>query len=210
MTFLDVIALISGGKDSIFSMLHCVANGHNVIALGNLYPPILEPGTSQDLNSYMYQTVGHTLLPLFSTTLSLPLYRQEISGSAINEEKDYDPTEKSALSLDAQSTSFEEQDETESIFSLVKRIMLDHPTANALCSGAILSSYQRTRIESVAVRLGLIPLSFLWQYPSLPTPIPGPAELLDHMATAGLDARLIKVASGGLGEDLLWGSVTLD
>ena len=36
---LNVIALVSGGKDSFFSLLHCLANGHRVVALANLYPP---------------------------------------------------------------------------------------------------------------------------------------------------------------------------
>lgn len=36
---LNVIALVSGGKDSFFSLLHCRANGHRVVALANLHPP---------------------------------------------------------------------------------------------------------------------------------------------------------------------------
>lgn len=28
----------SGGKDSCFNLLHCVAEGHHVVALGNLRP----------------------------------------------------------------------------------------------------------------------------------------------------------------------------
>lgn len=35
---MKVLALISGGKDSCFSMMHCVANGHEIVALGNLCP----------------------------------------------------------------------------------------------------------------------------------------------------------------------------
>ncbi|KAH2141994.1 hypothetical protein KXV68_007084, partial [Aspergillus fumigatus] len=35
---LNVIALISGGKDSLYSILHCIRNGHKVVALANLYP----------------------------------------------------------------------------------------------------------------------------------------------------------------------------
>ncbi|KAL5347093.1 hypothetical protein ACLOAV_008236 [Pseudogymnoascus australis] len=35
---LNVIALISGGKDSIYSLLHVLSLGHRVLALGNLYP----------------------------------------------------------------------------------------------------------------------------------------------------------------------------
>lgn len=33
-----VVALISGGKDSIFSIMQCIAAGHEVVALANLYP----------------------------------------------------------------------------------------------------------------------------------------------------------------------------
>ena len=35
---MKVVALISGGKDSCFNMLHCVANGHEIEALANLKP----------------------------------------------------------------------------------------------------------------------------------------------------------------------------
>jgi diphthamide synthase (EF-2-diphthine--ammonia ligase) len=33
-----VVALVSGGKDSCFSMLQCVAAGHEIVALANLRP----------------------------------------------------------------------------------------------------------------------------------------------------------------------------
>lgn len=104
-----------------------------------------------------------------------------------------------------------EADETESLLPLLQKVMREHPTATALSTGAILSTYQRTRIESIATRLSLIPLSYLWQYPSLPTPSPNtgpsPINLLRDMAAVGLEARIVKVASGGLGEGLLWGDV---
>jgi len=29
---------ISGGKDSCFNMMHCIANGHEIVALANLKP----------------------------------------------------------------------------------------------------------------------------------------------------------------------------
>ncbi|MCJ1350483.1 MAG: hypothetical protein MMC33_000464 [Icmadophila ericetorum] len=263
---LNIVALISGGKDSIYSLLHCLANGHNVVALGNLHPPItpsfsplapsdvLPPpdpttatthagtnipvtayaGTEQsstavsndlpaasssfsspspsvieasqappeeeeDLNSYMYQTAGHTLLPLYSRAIpSIPLYRAPIVGQAINIDKSYSPTPTSLLA---------EHDETESLIPLLRVILDKHPEANAISTGAILSTYQRTRIESVALRLGLIPLAWLWQYPILPSPYSlkdRPAGLLRDMGHVGLEARIIKVASGGLDERLLW------
>jgi len=207
---LNVVALISGGKDSFFSILHCIANGHTVVALANLHPPPRVPskaspeegptGTSirdgedeDDLNSYMYQTVGHSVIPLYAEALDLPLYRQEILGTAINADKSYAPS------------SDDDGDETESLIPLLRKVMVAHPTANALNTGAILSDYQRTRVESVALRLGLVPLSYLWQYPYLP---PGlQTSLLDDMAAVGQDARIIKVASGGLDEGFLWGNV---
>ena len=191
---LNVIALISGGKDSFFSMLHCLHNNHRVIALANLYPS--QPSEKSDLNSYMYQTVGHAVIPLYEHALSLPLYRRQISGSAINTERDYDPASSSCAPY---------EDETESLLLLLADIKKAHPEANAVCSGAIQSTYQRTRVESVAVRLGLVPLSYLWQYPCLPIPTPSEGGLLEDIAAVGLDARIVKVASGGIDENFLWG-----
>ncbi|KAJ4987778.1 ATP-binding endoribonuclease [Stagonosporopsis vannaccii] len=187
---LNVIALVSGGKDSFFSILHCIANGHKVVALANLHPA---PGASdnEDINSYMYQTVGHSVIPLYEQALDVPLYRQEITGKAVHSERDY------AAAPGAQ----QEQDETEDLVPLLRKAMLAHPEANAVSTGAILSTYQRTRVESVALRLGLAPLSFLWQYPLLPPY--SQSQLLFDMAAVGQEAIVIKTASGGLDERIL-------
>ena len=48
---LKVIALISGGKDSFFSLLHCIQNGHKVVALGNLYPAAEKPASGSERGS---------------------------------------------------------------------------------------------------------------------------------------------------------------
>ncbi|MCJ1394769.1 hypothetical protein MMC18_007649 [Xylographa bjoerkii] len=210
---LQVIALISGGKDSFFSVLHCLTHNHALVALANLYPP--PPSSlptvreyqdgSPDLNSYMYQTVGHALIPLYATALGIPLYRQQITGTAVDAQKDYSAPATTLPETYALDADF--YDETESLLPLLKRVLADHPHANALSAGAILSTYQRTRIESIALRLGLTPLAYLWQYPHLPTPMPSPAGLLHDMAAVGLDARIVKVASGGLDERFLWENV---
>lgn len=203
---LKVISLISGGKDSFYSLLHCLQNGHKVIALGNLYPSPSASGhgtaeedeghttsseDEHDLNSFMYQTVGHTVIPLYEQALGIPLYRQPISGTAVQTGTTYEHADV--------------EDETESLIPLLTRIMAAHPTANALSTGAILSTYQRTRIESVALRLGLTPLSYLWQYPILPPCTQ--SSLLSDMEAVELDARIVKVASGGLDESFLWTNV---
>ena len=102
-------------------------------------------------------------------------------------------------------------DETESLTTLLTEIKAKHPCANAICSGAILSTYQRTRVESIALRLGLVPLSPLWQYPIFRFPSHSgggsPSSELDHIAALGLDARIVKVASAGLDDSLLWRSL---
>lgn len=56
-----VIALVSGGKDSCYNMMQCVAAGHEVVALANLRPA----NHKDELDSYMYQTVGHEAIDLY-------------------------------------------------------------------------------------------------------------------------------------------------
>lgn len=188
MASLNVVALISGGKDSFFSILHCLANGHKVVALANLHPQAQD---AEDLDSFMYQTIGHAVIPLYEKALGLPLYRQEIQGTATVHERDYHHGDS--------------EDETESLVPLLHKVLAAHPEVNAVSTGAILSDYQRTRVESVALRLGLTPLSYLWQWPSLPPQTP--TSLLQDMAAVGQDSRIIKVASGGLDESFLWQNV---
>ncbi|KAJ5583035.1 YjgF/Yer057p/UK114 family [Penicillium sp. DV-2018c] len=212
---LNVIALISGGKDSLYSILHCIRNGHKVVALANLYPePKNKPTTTttnpqneeedeEDIDSFMYQTIGHSVIPLYEQALQIPLYRQPITGNAVDTARIYGTTTNTA-------------DETESLVPLLNRIKQAHPEANAVSAGAILSTYQRTRIENVANRLGLVPLAWLWMYPSLPAPGARVADtlaiaqagLLEDMAAVRCDARIIKVASGGLDEGFLWENVS--
>ncbi|PKK42486.1 hypothetical protein CI102_14455 [Trichoderma harzianum] len=221
---LNVIALISGGKDSFFNLVHCIRHGHRIVALANLFPAVdganeavedvqfIDPeqqtsratedesAHEEDLNSFMYQTVGHEVIPLYAAATGIPLYRQPIRGGALHHERDYD-----------YSSGGQKADETESMLLLLKAIKARHPEANAICSGAILSTYQRTRVESVALRLGLTPLAYLWKYPVLPSPeneVADDAQLLRDMAVAGLDARIIKVASAGLDESHLWERVS--
>ncbi|KAF2647346.1 adenine nucleotide alpha hydrolases-like protein [Lophiostoma macrostomum CBS 122681] len=205
-TGLRVVALISGGKDSFYSILHYVAAGHSVVALANLHPPSTPNHDSaeeeeEDLNSYMYQTVGHSIIPLYAEALGIPLFRQEISGSAVNTSRDYAAPKRD----EDQGVEGREEDETESLVPLLRKVLDAGLGVNAVSTGAILSTYQRTRVESVALRLGLTPLSYLWQYPNLPPY--SQSGLLHDMAAVGQNARIIKVASGGLDELFLWENV---
>ncbi|XP_045536782.1 diphthine--ammonia ligase [Papilio machaon] len=163
------VALISGGKDSCYNMLQCVGAGHTIVALANL-----QPQNKDELDSYMYQTVGHQGIDLYAEAMGLPLYREVISGVAVDQGRYYNPTE---------------NDEVEDLYRLLKRIM-DDLDIEAVSCGAILSDYQRVRVENVCQRLGLVCLAYLWRR--------NQKELLQEMIASGIEAIIIKVAALGL------------
>lgn len=51
---MKVVGLISGGKDSIYNLYRCKEEGHEIVCLANL-----KPKTGTEIDSYMYQSVGH-------------------------------------------------------------------------------------------------------------------------------------------------------
>jgi diphthine-ammonia ligase len=81
-------------------------------------------------------------------------------------------------------------DEVEDLRALLAAAKAAVPDLGGVCSGAILSDYQRLRVEAVAATLGLVSLAYLWRR--------NQASLLAEMAAAPLDAVLVKVAALGL------------
>ena len=173
---MKVVALVSGGKDSCFNMLHCVSNGHEIIAIANLSPP----KHIDELDSYMYQTVGHEMINLYSQAMDVPLFQQTISGTSIQVSSTYTKTT---------------NDEVEDLYTLLKKVRDVLPDVQGVSVGAILSDYQRVRVEDVCNRLGLISLSYLWRQDQL--------KLLDTMIKCNMDCILVKVASLGLNRNHL-------
>ncbi|GMM38720.1 diphthine--ammonia ligase [Saccharomycopsis crataegensis] len=172
------VALVSGGKDSCFNILHCLSNGHELVALANLYPKT--SSSSEEIDSFMYQTVGYTVLQNYQECIGVPMYRKEILGTSKNVGMQYQPT------LD---------DETEDLYELLSTCKQNHPDLTAVSVGAILSSYQRIRVEHVCQRLGLTSLAYLWQR--------NQNDLMGEMCGSGMDARILKVAAFGLNQDHL-------
>ena len=170
---MEVCALVSGGKDSLFNIKICEELGHSVTCLANLHP---QSSQVEELDSFVYQTVGHNLLPILAKAMSLPLVRRAIQGSPVLvESNEYVETA---------------QDETEDLYCLLKTVKDQFPTVTAVSVGAIFSDYQRLRVENVASRLGLKVLAFLWRQTQ--------TEIVSRMIAANLDARIVKVASFGL------------
>ncbi|PIC51408.1 hypothetical protein B9Z55_001931 [Caenorhabditis nigoni] len=172
---MEVVGLISGGKDSCYNLMCAVREGHKIVALANLHPP--KDSNSDELDSYMYQSVGADGVELYGEAMGLPLYRREISGQAKNQKANYEKTE---------------GDEVEDLFELLTEVKKNHPEVKGVSAGAILSSYQKVRVEDVCRRLDLTPLCFLWEREQ--------NSLLSEMVENGVDAVLIKVAAIGLGE----------
>ncbi|KAJ3854230.1 hypothetical protein EV368DRAFT_73005 [Lentinula lateritia] len=171
------VALLSGGKDSCFNLLHCQKNGHELVAAASLRP---EQG-KEELDSYLYQTVGQDAIEFVARALDVPLYRETIIGTAVEQGSEYG-TRSSRKGVDG--------DETEDLYNLLTNVKSHHPDVQGVSVGAILSNYQRVRVEHVCQRLSLTCLCYLWQRRQ--------DELLSEMIEAGMEAILIKVAGIGL------------
>ncbi|NP_001385333.1 diphthine--ammonia ligase isoform 4 [Gallus gallus] len=179
-----VVALISGGKDSCYNMMQCVAAGHQIVALANLRPAE-STGQTDELDSYMYQTVGHHAIDLYADAMDLPLYRCFIKGTSINTGRVYTTCQ---------------EDEVEDLYHLLK-LVKDKEAVEGVSVGAILSDYQRVRVEDVCRRLNLQPLAYLWRRKE--------EILLKEMISSNIEAIIIKVAAFGLDPDKHLGK-TLD
>ncbi len=169
------VALVSGGKDSIYSIMECIKNGHELVACAHLAPAL---GKEVEEESYMYQTAGSECIQvLVEECLGVPLYMATTNGRSENTSLVYSPNGRS-----------DSRDEVEDMYTLLQGVKEEHPEITAVSSGAILSTYQRTRVESVCSRLNLTSLSFLWR-------VSHQVDLLERMLQDGLEAVLVKVAS---------------
>ncbi|XP_046774473.1 diphthine--ammonia ligase isoform X4 [Gallus gallus] len=165
-------------------MMQCVAAGHQIVALANLRPAE-STGQTDELDSYMYQTVGHHAIDLYADAMDLPLYRCFIKGTSINTGRVYTTCQ---------------EDEVEDLYHLLK-LVKDKEAVEGVSVGAILSDYQRVRVEDVCRRLNLQPLAYLWRRKE--------EILLKEMISSNIEAIIIKVAAFGLDPDKHLGK-TLD
>lgn len=173
-----VVGLVSGGKDSTYNLCKCVDDGHQIVALANLYPKFDE--AKDELDSFMYQTVGHQAIGSIAEALDVPLFRREISGTPLSQTYTYDKTT---------------GDEVEDLFELLLNIKNNGIEFDAISVGAIHSNYQGNRAQNICDRLNLKMLAYLWERDQV--------ELLQEMINYGMNAILIKVAVIGLNEQHL-------
>ncbi|KXS22258.1 adenine nucleotide alpha hydrolases-like protein [Gonapodya prolifera JEL478] len=163
-----------------------------------------------DLDSHMIQTVASEAVHLLARAADLPLYRRKTRGRAVCKTQDYVSPSPGARGVNVDEAVLAhddagievEIDEVEDLFQLLKSAR-DATRADAVCSGAILSNYQRVRVEEVCSRLNLTPIAPLWRRHAH-----DPALVLDELDAAGVDAVLVKVASMGLSRRFLGRTVS--
>lgn len=136
-----VVGLVSGGKDSVYSLLECVRLGHTLVAIANLYPAPRPPdgAPADELDSFMFQTVGAEVVTGLADCLGVPLFRIATRGKAAQRAVAYVTPSDAA------------NDEVEDLYRLLACVQARVPGVEAVSSGAILSNYQRVRVENVYV-----------------------------------------------------------
>lgn len=94
---------------------------------------------ADELDSYMYQTVGHQTITRYAEAMQLPLFRRHIRGTPRLQSKVYEVTP---------------DDEVEDLFDLLVDIQ-GSVKFDAIAAGAILSEYQTFRVLNICKRLDL-------------------------------------------------------
>ncbi|KAI3630446.1 hypothetical protein MIR68_011881 [Amoeboaphelidium protococcarum] len=180
-----VVGLISGGKDSVFNLIHCQQNGHELVCLANLYPHKLD---CEEMDNYMYQTVGHDIIPMIAQCMDLPLIREPLNDAH--------------SSQGGSDASDRDQNDLGALYRLLYRVKQKYPHVDAVSVGAIASDYQRVRVESVCSRLGLRSLSYIWNQPQI--------GILRQMLRCNMKILIVKTAAYGLDADKYLGKIIDD
>lgn len=128
------VALLSGGKDSVYTAVYLQQHGVSIDCLLHLEPT--EPVES-DNNSYMFQTALHEAIPYLAEAMGIPLVNVTFkSNSSICIDKEYTVTE---------------NDEIERLYEGVQEVLKQFPQIDSICCGAIASHYQANRLDNVYV-----------------------------------------------------------
>ena len=88
--------------------MECVALGHELVCVANLYP-----ADKKEKDSYMYQSVGVDIVPHIARCLDVPIYRAELQGKPHDQEMYY--------------AKSKEDDEVEDLFKLLVLVKEKHP-----------------------------------------------------------------------------------
>jgi ABC transporter with metal-binding/Fe-S-binding domain ATP-binding protein len=154
---MKLAALISGGKDSIFSLYKAIQEGHEVKYLITVFP--------KREDSWMFHYPCVELTKLQARAIGKKHIMKESSGV--------------------------KEKELEDLKEILKELKDD---IEGIVSGAIASSYQKSRIDRICKELKLRSFSPLWHR--------DPEEILKEEINAGFKVIIVGVYSAGL--DKTW------
>ena len=123
VVWLDVAALVTGGKDSALALYRAIRMGYNVRYLVAMIP--------RRADSWMFHYPNIRLTSLFSEACGIPLIQAETEGVREEELKDL-------------------------------RRVIGGLDVDGVVSGAVASTYQKSRIDRLCEELGLVSISPLW------------------------------------------------
>jgi len=162
------VGLLSGGKDSMFALSKAIQMGHECLCVASLF-------SATEKDSYMFQSAGTNLVAALAKAMDKPYCVRKLRGASLCQDLHYRPTDK---------------DEVEDLKLLLEEVKWRFPGVQAVVSGAVLSDYQRLRVEHVCRDLGLMSVSPLWKLDQ--------SQLLNEMIESGFDAVLVKISAIGL------------
>jgi diphthine-ammonia ligase len=202
---MKIVALVSGGKDSIYA-IHCatILQNHELIACVHLSKPqrtATVPTTTtndtadtsnvqeeeEEEESYMYQTAGSEVVAVqIEECLNVPCIVHPRTGRSIQTGLVYQQHN----SKDGSDSATADHDEVEDLYDALHLALQLYPEIAGVCCGAILSNYQRIRVEYVVCqRLRLYSLAYLWRKQDQ-------SNLLAEMLQKGqISAVLVKTAA---------------
>ena len=202
---LHYLTLTSGGKDSHLSSHLLSLPPYSHVCVGYVHvAPVLrgDPeggGGGGEENSFMFQSAcSDVVVGCLGEVTGLPVYVLRVGGGGVveKEEEEDDATNgggAQGFSKRLHYVPSSPSDEIELLYRFLLHLRshvlpssgLPQPTA--LCSGATMSTYQRTRVESVCGRMGWRSMAPLWRM--------GEGRILG--LCKGMDVRVVKVRERG-------------
>lgn len=170
MTEQKWVCLFSGGKDSSYAMYDAMKNGYNVEYLLTVFP--------KDV-SYMYH-VPHIRLS--------EKVAEEIDAEHITVSMD-------GLQITDEHNSEKRGDQESKILRQELKRLKSEKGIEGVVTGAIESSYQKSRISHICEELSLDSYNPLWQR--------NPEDVAREMLDEGFEIRIIQVAAAGLDKSWL-------
>ena len=188
-----VAILASGGKDSTYACWWAIMQGWKVECLITIHI------TNDD--SMMFQIPNTSIAGLQAHSMGVPWLPILSDG---RQEEEISDLENGINGLTNVNYTFERIVLDTEVIEFPDNLLLQlaNLEIDALVVGALRSDYQKTRIERMCEKLGLISYCPLWHH--------NPEEHMHSLIEHGFDVRIVSVSTDGLGEEWLGQKITQD